>query len=80
MSNGDEKQQTKSDKQKRCLLCNRDDFTLNPFDQNDANDVKTLFDADVIMVPFLLLTSFHCTHFDMYFVCSCIFMSILECI
>lgn len=54
MLNGEEKQQTKSDKQKRCLLCNRDDFTLNPFDQNDAKDVKTLFDADVIMVPFYL--------------------------
>lgn len=76
MSNGEEKQQTKSDKQKRCLLCNRDDFTLNPFDQNDANDVKALFDADVIMVPFYLtlLYTFRCI------LCVHVFLSILECI
>lgn len=53
MPSGEEKH--KSDKQKRCLLCNRDDFTLNSFDQNVANDVKTLFEVDVIRPSKLFL-------------------------
>lgn len=70
-----------TEKHKYCLLCNRNDFTLNTFDPTIEKDLRAIFNIDVIKMVSVSIFDFMrcCTHHEWFDnVCNLHFRSTFE--